>query len=165
MNLLEPGHAESHVNRAMAWMLKGAGDQAIADWNEAIRLDGTDASAYSNRGSAWKWKGKYAKAIADYNEAIRLNPGFGEAHWGLAEIFATCPEGRYRNGARAVESAVTAMRLLGSKKVGLLLTAAAAYAEFGDFDTACKWQQKAIGRAPEDSVEKYRAVLTSYQAH
>jgi tetratricopeptide (TPR) repeat protein len=162
---LEPGQAESHANRAMAFMLKGSPDQAIADWNEMIRLDDTAASGYSNRGSAWKRKGEYAKAIADYNQALRLDPGFGEAHWGLAEIYAACPDARYRNGDRAVESVVKAIRLLGSNKIGLLLTAATAYAEQGDFDSACKWQERAVSRAPEDSIEKYEAVLKSYRAH
>ena len=49
-------------------------DKAIADYNEAIRLDPKDASTLYSRGYAWDAKKEYDKAIADYNEAIRLDP-------------------------------------------------------------------------------------------
>ena len=65
---------------------KGDYERAIADFNEAIRLDPKDAAAYRNRGFAWKSKGDYDRAIADYNEAIRLDPKFAIAYYnrGLA---------------------------------------------------------------------------------
>ena len=37
----------------MAWSDKKEYDKAIADYNEAIRLDPKDANAYINRGMAW----------------------------------------------------------------------------------------------------------------
>ena len=55
-------------------MHKGEYDKAIADYNEAIRLDPLDAHAYYRRGVAWTLKDEYDKAIADYTEAIRLDP-------------------------------------------------------------------------------------------
>ena len=57
-------------------------DKAIADYNEAIRLNPTDANAYINRGNAWCAKKDYDKAIADYSEAIRLNPTDAIAYYG-----------------------------------------------------------------------------------
>jgi tetratricopeptide (TPR) repeat protein len=48
-------------------------DKAIADFNEAIRLDPKFASAYSNRGVAWYNKKEYDKANADFNEAIHID--------------------------------------------------------------------------------------------
>lgn len=47
-------------------------DQAIADFNEAIRLDPTSPLAHEYRGSAWHKKGQHDKAIADYTAAIQL---------------------------------------------------------------------------------------------
>jgi len=48
-------------------------DKAIANYNEAIRLDPKNATAFSNRGNAYAEKGDTDRAIADYSEAIRLN--------------------------------------------------------------------------------------------
>ena len=63
----------------MAWAQKKDYDKAIADYNEAIRLDPKDAWAHSERGSAYYEKKDFDQAIADHNEAIRLdstNPYF-----------------------------------------------------------------------------------------
>ena len=48
--------------------------KAIADYNEAIRLDPKDASAFYNRGHAWSDQEEYDRAIPDYSQYIRLDP-------------------------------------------------------------------------------------------
>ena len=67
---------------ARVWRDKGDRDRAIADFNEAIRLDPDpkDARAYNNRGLAWRNKGDLDRAIADYSEAIRLDPKYAFAY-------------------------------------------------------------------------------------
>jgi len=55
-------------------------EQAIADFTEAIRLDGNNSETYRERGSAYADKGDYDKAIADFNQAIRLNPRHANAY-------------------------------------------------------------------------------------
>jgi tetratricopeptide (TPR) repeat protein len=49
-------------------------DSAIADFDEAIRLNPQDTAYYVSRGNAYLGKDQHDQAIADYNEAIRLNP-------------------------------------------------------------------------------------------
>jgi len=72
--------AQAYYDRGVAYRAKGDTDHAIADYNEAIRLDPDLAEAYSSRGIAYRAKGDTDRAIADYNEAIRLNPSFAEAY-------------------------------------------------------------------------------------
>ena len=55
-------------------MYKRDNDRAIADYNEAIRLDPKSALAFRDRGVAYSYKRDNDRAIANYNEAIRLDP-------------------------------------------------------------------------------------------
>jgi hypothetical protein len=51
-----------------------SGDNAVSKFDQAIRLNPTDAWAYYARAGAWLNKGKYDKALSDYDEALRLDP-------------------------------------------------------------------------------------------
>lgn len=72
--------AANYISRANVRVVKGEFDVAIADLNEAIRLDPSDGLSYVNRGVAWRGKRKYDQAVADFNEAIRLDPKYAPAH-------------------------------------------------------------------------------------
>ena len=52
----------------------GRCEEAIADLNEAIRLNPTIASAFNSRGVAKAELERHEAAITDFEEAIRLNP-------------------------------------------------------------------------------------------
>jgi len=60
-------------------------DGALADYEEAIRLDPNYAIAYNNRGLVLKRKGK-KEALADFDEAIRLNPKFAAPYFHRATL-------------------------------------------------------------------------------
>ena len=62
-------------------------DRAIADYNEAIRLNPKDSHAYNNRANAYQRKKEYDRAIADYNEAIRLDSKYALAYNGRGTAY------------------------------------------------------------------------------
>ena len=87
---------QAYNYRGEAWYVKEELDKAIADYDEAIRLDPEYAEAYLNRGILAS-DGEYDKAIADFNEAIRLDPEDALSHF-LPAVLAI--QGRSRQGHR-----------------------------------------------------------------
>jgi tetratricopeptide (TPR) repeat protein len=76
-------------NRANAYARKGELDRAIADYDEIVRVDPTDATAFFNRGIVYQAKNNFDRAVADLNEAIRLNPKDASALYGRCWLRAT----------------------------------------------------------------------------
>jgi tetratricopeptide (TPR) repeat protein len=68
-------------------------DKALADFDEAIRLDPKQATFYSDRGAARSYKHQEDQAIADFTEAIRLDPQYAAAY--VRRAFAWRKKGQF----------------------------------------------------------------------
>jgi tetratricopeptide (TPR) repeat protein len=55
-------------------------DRALADFDQAIRLNPADVPAYVDRGIAYSAKGDHERAAADFDQAIRLDPKHAVAY-------------------------------------------------------------------------------------
>jgi tetratricopeptide (TPR) repeat protein len=73
--------ASAYNNRGVAYRLKAQYDDAIKDFDEALRLRPTFANAFNNRAVAYRNKGDLDHALEDYNEAIRLKPDYVPAFY------------------------------------------------------------------------------------
>ena len=129
---LAPTDAEAYYCRGTAYFDQHQPDRAIADYNEAIRLDRIAhfevrvVMSLAERGRAWNSKGEYDKALVNLDEAIRLDPRQAMALDRGAWIRATCPDAMVRDGRRAVEVATRACERAGWKRADYLDTLAAA---------------------------------------
>ncbi len=74
-------------NRGFAHYRNGDWDQALADFDRAIRMQPRLADAYSNRGNVWQQKGELQKALFDFNQAIKLNPRHSAAFNNRANLY------------------------------------------------------------------------------
>ena len=81
------GKTETGGRLAGAYCSRGYGlteqrllDAALADLDEAIRLDPAYPCPHNNRGRVYAMKRDFDRAISDYDEAIRLQPSFALAY-------------------------------------------------------------------------------------
>ena len=150
---LDPQWTSAYFSRANVFKTRKDYNKALADYSAAIRLDPQDPDAYFNRASTYRATKEYAKAAGDWNEVIRLDAQDAEAHDRLGWLLATCPDGKVRDGQRAVDLAGNACELTDGKSAYCLATLAAAFAETGRFDLAVKWQTRAL-EAPQYEREE-----------
>lgn len=66
--------AQGLFERGLSKHLKGILDEAITDYNDAIRLNASNFTYFKNRASARQQNGDLVEAISDYDEAIKLSP-------------------------------------------------------------------------------------------
>jgi tetratricopeptide (TPR) repeat protein len=85
---VEQGTSDSSSDDAAAFFERGnacfkAGDweNAIAEYDQAIRLKRDYTEAYHARGLAYYHKGIFRLAIADFDQVIRRNPGSAQAYF------------------------------------------------------------------------------------
>lgn len=76
----------ARYNLGVALDKRGRNDEAISQYQEAIRLNPAYAEARSNLGTVFYKQGQTDKAIGQYQEAIRLDPDCVDAHNNLGTI-------------------------------------------------------------------------------
>jgi len=79
--------ARNHFNTGITYFNKKDYDQAIVEFNEAIRLAPNLVQAYSNRGQIYHMKGDLNRAIADYTQAIQIEPNYENALFNRATAY------------------------------------------------------------------------------
>jgi tetratricopeptide (TPR) repeat protein len=79
--------------------------EAMAAYNQAVRLDPKSARVYNRRGDAYRRLGRYHQAVLDYNQAIRLAPQLAESYVGRAFAYTLLRKDKeaQQDVARAVE--------------------------------------------------------------
>jgi tetratricopeptide (TPR) repeat protein len=73
--------AQAYASRGAIYIrFKGDWDRAIADYDEALRLDPKNAGAHAGRAAAYLRKGNVDRALPDLNEGLRLDPKNSGVH-------------------------------------------------------------------------------------
>ena len=143
--------AAYYNNRAAAYRAKGDSDRAMADLNEAIRLDPKLAMAFNNRGAAYNERGDNDRAIADYNEAIRLDPRLAMAFSNRGNAFSDKDD-----YDRAIADQTEAIRL-DPAFARAFQNRGSAYHDKGDNDRAIADYNEAIRLDPKHARAYHRS--------
>jgi tetratricopeptide (TPR) repeat protein len=130
------------LDRGILFASRGDFEMAIADFTEAIKLDGKSAAAYYNRGNTYIDKEDYDRAIADLNQALRLDPSFVRAYNELG--FAYAHKGEYDRAMANYNQAIK----LNPNYVVAYSNRGCMYIDKGDYDRAIADFNQAIRLDP-----------------
>ena len=78
---------KTYVDRGIEGCETGKFDQALSDFNAALKLKPNDATLYDYRGMAYRCKNMDDKAIQDFNKAMALDPKFARPYRNRAMIY------------------------------------------------------------------------------
>ena len=70
---LDPQYARAFGNRGLVYLEMKQFDKALRDFNQSIRLDGTNPKGYVYRGDTYKKIGKKIEMCVDYRKACELD--------------------------------------------------------------------------------------------
>ena len=102
----EEQKAIQHNDRGLGLFAKGKLDDAIKEYEEAIRFDPKLAAAYNNLGSAHFAAGRFEQSAASFRHAAELDADFGRAFFNLA--LAELKLGRQKEASEALDAALRA---------------------------------------------------------
>jgi len=102
---LSPNDADSFYGRALEYAENADYDQAIRDYDQALRINPTYVDALFGRGLAYAHRGDYSEAIQDYNHVLQINPTYTEAF--NSRGVAHAHMGEYSEAIRDYDQALT----------------------------------------------------------
>jgi tetratricopeptide (TPR) repeat protein len=138
------------LDAGKAALRNGQFDRAMADFDEAIKVDPKSVEAHVERGSCFYGKGEYAKAIEIYNQVEQLNPFYAPT-WRLRALARF----EYGDHTGALADAVECAKRL-PNDVDTLLTLSMIQIEANQPDQAIASCDAALAlRRPQDVIEAF----------
>jgi tetratricopeptide (TPR) repeat protein len=130
----------------LGWLYQGPmgnSDKAIADYEQALKLQPDYAKAYYNRGLAYYRKGDYDRAIADFTQALKLQPDYATAYYNRGNAY-------YSKGdtARAIADFDRALKLK-PDYAEAYTNRGVAYCSKGEYDRAIEDLNQALKLKPD----------------
>jgi tetratricopeptide (TPR) repeat protein len=166
----DPTFYVAYYLRAEAFMQQHKYLEAARDCNTALRMDPTFGEAALLRARVNYHLGRYDESLKeiDHVAGIPLRPDArARAYRDRAELRLYCPDRSYRDPHQAVNDAAMACRLIGWRDEDMIDILATAYAEIGDFDSAVRYEEKALSikGVKSDDAKRLQAHLDSFKQH
>jgi len=135
-----------HNNRGLLYDRIGDYDQAIAEYNQAIKIDPYTLEAYFNRGVIYEIQGDYDGALADYNQALQINPNYAIAYSNRGNVYTK--KGNYDQAIAEYNQAIK----IDPNYAMAYSNRGAIYGTQGDYDQAIAEYNQAIKIDPNCAI-------------
>jgi Tfp pilus assembly protein PilF len=134
----------AYYNRGYFYFKTGKYNEAISDFNNAIRLETDDLRAYQNRGNSFYLKGDLLKAMDDYEYIIKKDPNFIKAYIGKGNIYLD--RGDYEKAMKEYDKAlkIDQNNLESYNGLGII------YSELKEYDKAINAFKKVLSIDPNN---------------
>jgi tetratricopeptide (TPR) repeat protein len=80
-------NVKTHIDQGIENSQKGKYDQALQDFNQALKLKPRDPALLTYRGVVYYAKGQSDQAMKDFNQALEIDPKFGRAYYQRGMIY------------------------------------------------------------------------------
>jgi tetratricopeptide (TPR) repeat protein len=87
VNIYQTEEVTSHNNLGVIYLKLNRADEALSEFQKALKLDPRYIDTYNNLGGVYNLKGDYERAVRFFRRAILLNPGYVEAYNNLANTY------------------------------------------------------------------------------
>ncbi len=151
--------ARGQLGRVLAG--QGKWEAAIAQYRQILKDSPDMLQARFDLVTAHLARGDIGEAIAEWKAILQFKPDNLDALCGLAEVLATCPDPRFRDGPAASDFARQADRLSGGQSPEVLRSLSAAQAETGQFRQAADTARWALVLATQQGKQPLAASLKS----
>jgi Flp pilus assembly protein TadD len=78
---------KAHVDKGIAYCETGHYDQALKEFNQALKLKPNDPALYDLRGVALRGQGQDDQALQNFNQALQLDSKYARAYRNRAMIY------------------------------------------------------------------------------
>lgn len=158
-------HAQRYALRATAHLILGNVDQALDDYNRAVRASRSLYWVHLSRGALLFATGDEQEALVSFDKAVDLAPNNSVILNERARLLASAADENVLNGQQAIADAQRANELVPGWP-DYVAVLAAAYAENGEFENTAETQQRAIDLlepGDQGAIDIYLSQLDLYQ--
>ncbi len=145
---LTPRGWAAHYNLALALVGRGKNEEALAQYEEALKLNPDSPEMHNSMGVVLRYLDRYDESVEHYRRAIQLDPNQPEAHYNLATALKS--EGKLKE---AIEEYSRALEIK-PDYAGAMVNWGAILAEQGKLAEAIALYQQALKIDPQ-SPEAY----------
>jgi len=135
--------SRAYSGRAVAYSAQDLHEQAVADYESAIRLNADSTASFTGRGIAYNRLGQYERALEDFDAAIRLDPSVAIYFLNRGGVYAELD--RFDEAIQDLDTAIDLQPSFGL----LWYSRGLVYEELGDREKAKADFEQALKLSPD----------------